>query len=1160
MPFIHRKEKRKSDSATPVNHAFFGRVPEIAFFKEDILAPETPAYNIISISGIAGVGKTTFLAKIKEEVSSAQFERYCKFALVDEKVTNPLNIMEHFARQLQITGDFEKELEQCKEAFLRVHQEQNEFREAVIRETGTVVGSALKLLPVPGTPLLGEATSGVTQLVGKQLYLHQQRQDAKRLEHALSNVTQAFLKELKTIVWDQCSVEKGKPKRNQRLLLCFDTFEKLASEVAPWLLNMISAEDIEGDIVFVVAGRDPLDSYPQSRTKEWLPYVENEIFHKIRLGPYTEEETYQYLAQRGFQNEADMKKVWKLSRGLPLYLGLLIAHSEGNIDPRHSVIENFLLGIPEDESSKRRLAIEAALFSKPFNQDDLEAFPYIDREKYSEMYQWLMTQPLIRHNRDDGTCSYHELIQDLFCEHLHHTAPSEYSAARRALVAHYQRQLKQWDINETPDDIWCETVFALVQQHIALDTKEDQAEIIEWSVLASQKAGKKSMLGTFFKRYEAAPRMSLSSSMKNLLSLLSYYLVEKDVLEETEMPTFSFFMEGTEQVRIPVPLGEHPPFFSEAIKVNPKIIGLDSGYYLVHTMTLVVMRRHEEALNTCANFIAVNPTNAQSYLLRALVYRAMQEYDKALDDCNKAIALSPQEAQFYFLRAHVYRAMQDDQKALTNYTTAIELAPQEAQLYFARAQVYESLQEHETALTDCDRAIELAPQEAQLYPLRAQIYLAMQKYEQALADCDTAIELPHQARDQVRDTQPTKGAQKFARTLVDKITPSTQFTKLVQELTGVLIEEREEPDSQPDNHTHELIRTLIAERIQELASGLKDLLESSDAQPDDTGWQQVKELKDLLESFDIQSDEIGQQQVRELKNLLEAPNIQLNEAGPRVRIQIDELVQKLVSKRIDEYDSKTRFDKFEKTMMEKFGPPNIEHGPSDQERYGTAQAYFVRAQTYEAMQEHENALADYTRASKLVPREAWPYYYRGKIYQAMTELEKAMADYTKAIELESQEAQLYIARAHIFQEKDDSEKALADYTKAIELEPTNMQGCLGRAYLYFDMEEFEKALADCNQFIERMPTTSTLPYLSRGAFYWHMKEYDKALTDFTKAIELEPTNAYAYFTRSQMYQEMGEQEKAQTDIAKATQLDPSIVERYSLDEDDDRENPEELPT
>src|SRR5215472_8632446 len=102
MPFVRKTDSQGSQPPSDGRKIFIGRTNELLFFKQNILKPEEPTHNILSISGQGGVGKSTLLARFIDEAHSVEFKDYCLTAMVDEWQTTPINVMEKFAEQLHI--------------------------------------------------------------------------------------------------------------------------------------------------------------------------------------------------------------------------------------------------------------------------------------------------------------------------------------------------------------------------------------------------------------------------------------------------------------------------------------------------------------------------------------------------------------------------------------------------------------------------------------------------------------------------------------------------------------------------------------------------------------------------------------------------------------------------------------------------------------------------------------------------------------------------------------------------------------------------------------------------------------------------------------------------------------------------------------------------
>jgi hypothetical protein len=84
MPFIKKRDTRGFQSSVDARKIFIGREGELLFFVQNILSPEEHTYNILSIFGQGGVGKTTLLDRYRDETRAPEFKDYCLVARVDE--------------------------------------------------------------------------------------------------------------------------------------------------------------------------------------------------------------------------------------------------------------------------------------------------------------------------------------------------------------------------------------------------------------------------------------------------------------------------------------------------------------------------------------------------------------------------------------------------------------------------------------------------------------------------------------------------------------------------------------------------------------------------------------------------------------------------------------------------------------------------------------------------------------------------------------------------------------------------------------------------------------------------------------------------------------------------------------------------------------------
>jgi hypothetical protein len=479
MPF-KKPGTRASLQPIDARKIFIGRNNELHFFIHDILEPDEPTHNIVSISGQGGVGKSTLVNCFNDEAHATNFKDYCFTALVNERQITPTSIMERFAEQLHIEGEFKKALSQYKETVYKLRSEREAMRDVFLNKAPGLAGTMLEDIPVAGK-LLKEGTEAATEYFITRYRSQQLLKDAERLEDPIGDLTSAFVKELNLLA------DTPRTKHQRRIILFFDTFEQLAPDAAHWLLDHFLEADVSSNVILVIAGRDSIEDSTPDDPKRWLPYLDANTIHFIPLNSFGEEETRTYLQERGITDPIQVTQLWHLSRGLPLYLSILTSNPHGKVDPTANVVDNFLRWIPEQDKIKRRLALDASLFTMPFNKDDLSSLHYLEQER-DALFTWLIGQPFIRSNQQDGRYTYHEIAQELFSRYLYQRSSDECCETRKALVKYYQKRLdyteKDGGEKVYESTYWQELALALAQQLFFLPDESSHLKGLEQTFTA----------------------------------------------------------------------------------------------------------------------------------------------------------------------------------------------------------------------------------------------------------------------------------------------------------------------------------------------------------------------------------------------------------------------------------------------------------------------------------------------------------------------------------------------------------------------------------------------------------------------------------------------------------------------------------------------------
>ena len=730
MPF-KKTNQRNSQQVVNIKRLFIGRTDYLDFFVNGILKPEDPSHNIISISGQGGVGETTMLQRFLDEIDSPNFREYCFAACVDELQGTPASVMERIADQLKKHDHFLKRFEEglvCYKEVLRRMQSVGYYHENedLVREIVDTAGSVAENIPFAGG-IVHNGANVMSDLILEKGRTHQFFKDAARLEDPIGDLTKIFVKDLNQQADILTSINELWTKRSCRIILFFDAFEKLAEDIAPWLLDHFLSADINANIVLVISGRDSIESSLPNDPKRWLPFIDSGIVYLMSLNAFKEEEIQMYLQRRGITDPEKIRNVSELSKGLPLYLSLLTSNPEGRIDPNAEVVENFLCWIPKNEFSKRQLALNASLFSQPFTKDDLSAFSYSEPER-TNLYHWIITQPFIQNNPQDGRYTYHDLAKDLFRRYLYQSSREDYYAACKALTHHYLQQLVELQSKGNNDvyttRAWEELVFALIQQAFLLPDDENYLIGIEYVVRTYEYSVKDDKMIKTLKNllyYEHSQLMTVVAK-KIVIQLVQYLEVYAEDQYQGQIEAIKNLL---------IYINHDLSFPKEVIACLYRCQG--SAYRSIGDYQRS-LEKYEYALTLVSD-------SGKIYRSRGQTYRLMERYAEALKDFDRAIELDEKDAWAIVRRGETYRLMGRYAEALKDFDRAIELDEKDAWAIVCRGETYQAMERYVEALKDFDRAIELNEKDALAIACRGQTYRLMKRYAEALKDFDRAIEL-----------------------------------------------------------------------------------------------------------------------------------------------------------------------------------------------------------------------------------------------------------------------------------------------------------------------------------------------------------------------------------------------------------------------------------
>lgn len=213
--------------------------------------------------------------------------------------------------------------------------------------------------------------------------------------------------------------------------------------------------------------------------------------------------------------------------------------------------------------------------------------------------------------------------------------------------------------------------------------------------------------------------------------------------------------------------------------------------------------------------------------------------------------------------------------------------------------------------------------------------------------------------------------------------------------------------------------------------------------------------------------------------------------------------------------------------------------------------------------EVDDSVGDFTEAIRLDAKRAAAYAERATAYAFKGKFDQAISDYGSAISLEPHDARSYDARGQAWRAKGELDKALSDYDKAIRIDGQSSASFLHRGNAWsaksfklapfgvglsmgHGKEEHEKAIADYTEAI-RYDAGNALAYARRAELWEQAKRYDRAIDDYAAALRIEPDNTRWYSGRGRAYDKDGQHDRAVEDFSKALELSPeTAIEKVSI--------------
>jgi len=262
--------------------------------------------------------------------------------------------------------------------------------------------------------------------------------------------------------------------------------------------------------------------------------------------------------------------------------------------------------------------------------------------------------------------------------------------------------------------------------------------------------------------------------------------------------------------------------------------------------------------------------------------------------------------------------------------------------------------------------------------------------------------------------------------------------------------------------------------------------------------------------------------------------------------------------------------------------------PAPTEQYADtpsdAAGFARRGQASMSRRDFAAAVADFTKASELDPKNPEYFRHRAEAHIGERRPVLAMADLDEVLKLKPDDMNALIERGSLYLASGDEHRASSDFETVIRADPDRELAVAGLysassrfepAVVHYDTwiaahpksermvdalngrcwarslwgHELDKALADCEAAVRRGPHIAAL-FDSRGLAHLRRGELDLAIADYDEALKLQPKLAWSLYGRGLARIGKGLKAEGEADLQAATQIAPNLpatAKRHGID-------------
>ena len=755
------------------SRTFIGRENVIEHFRLNCL-DTVPRDLIIVLQGIAGVGKSTALARLREiGLGYGIFSTY-----IDSSIATPvrekaiLRLMLGVAQQFSANGTPLTQFMERYHEYIAVLQQIAADSEAPGRIFDAIGG-------------LNDRDAWYSQVWDTYLNEKFSANVCALVRQPIEQLTSFFVHDLNT--WSLV----------KRILLCFDDWELLDIQLGGWLRGIMIEGALSIKIWVILATEDAL-------TADWDSL--NPILELHTLPQFTEVETQKYLSIQGITDRERVADIIVFSDGMPLLVYLLSSAQEGIAgDLALSPLDRYFKWLSREQRSVVLLAsvarhIDVQVLDTILGKDgklwfdwlknanllvktaDVWVYPpvlraqfltWARREIFAATYaaHVALRAYYLRSESDggaDGIVSG-EFSSTSKLESIYHGLMIGESGAIRTAVLEFLHLLRRdftyagelvetWrqaaKVQENVNDVveWAASLGELWEAFYNCDFLTAAAfckTILKREALDADVKSAVEKLSSAIQARFPQPALDSEFEKVSLLTAVTNPSAEIGSSQSAEREKVYADVSSTSNSQLTKTTQSSADYdqTTQQATASSALPDEKSEQAQKSKIAAFVLNTSEEALQTdnARAQPVKSPVVSASYKTAEECWKSAEKYLKqgvyaeALDAYGQALEMDATLSKAHFGRARTFTQLGDLSSAVKSYTAVLSTQPDNISALRNRGWLYMRQQDYMQALKDYEDAVSLAPDDVTLIYARANAYYRLKDYTNALKDYDEVI-------------------------------------------------------------------------------------------------------------------------------------------------------------------------------------------------------------------------------------------------------------------------------------------------------------------------------------------------------------------------------------------------------------------------------------